>query len=135
MMVKGKVGPGGRRARPQTEPFAQRRGRARRQNHLLMEMVADRAVMLASSPVRSRSPRSIGVSFYCRKSVNDATKRALFQKANEACVSSIFPCSHGFSIVTRKSYFHGSMQVYFRRKVCSIRSIDRNVLCTLIELR
>lgn len=97
MMVKGKMGPGGWRARPQTEPFAQRRGRARCQDHLLMEMMADHAGTLAgsTSPVRTRPPQGTGVSFYYCKFVNDATKRALFQKAGEACVDvpSIFPCS------------------------------------------
>lgn len=54
MMVKGKMGPRGWRARPQIEPFAQGRGRARRQDHLLMEIVADYVAML----VRSNSTRS-----------------------------------------------------------------------------
>jgi len=47
MMAKGKVGPRGRRARPQIEPFAQGRGRARRENHLLMETMAHYPTMRA----------------------------------------------------------------------------------------
>lgn len=56
MMVKGKMGPRGWRARPQIEPFAQGRGRARRQDHLLMEIVADYVALLAgSNSMQSRS--------------------------------------------------------------------------------
>lgn len=70
MMVKGKMGSRGRRARPQIEPFAQGRGPARRQDHLLMEIVADHAAVLAGSkPVRSRSSRDSGVLRY-RKSLS-----------------------------------------------------------------
>lgn len=47
MMVKGKVGPRGWRARSPTEPFAQGRERVRRQDYLLMEIVVD--LMFASS--------------------------------------------------------------------------------------
>lgn len=49
MMAKGKMGPRARRARPQTEPFAQGRGRVRRQDYLLMEIVADYVAVLDSS--------------------------------------------------------------------------------------
>lgn len=49
MMVEGKVGPRSRRARPQIESFAQGRGRVRRQNYLLMEIMADHVSVLASS--------------------------------------------------------------------------------------
>lgn len=51
MMAKGKVGPRGRRARPPIEPFAQGRGRVHRQDHLLMEIVANHVAM--SRPTRS----------------------------------------------------------------------------------
>lgn len=37
MMAEGKMGPRGRRTRPQTEPSAQGRERVRRENYLLME--------------------------------------------------------------------------------------------------
>lgn len=129
MMVKGKVGPRSRRARSQTEPFAQRRGRARRQDHLLMEMVADCADTFAgsTSPARSRSPRGTGVSSCCRKSVNDATRRALFQKAGEACadVFSVFLCFHGFSVVTWKSRFCGNARIHSRGKVRSAQLTEK----------
>lgn len=57
MMAAGKMGPRGRRTRPQAEPFAQRRGRVR-QDYLLMEPVA-----VLSNKYRSpHSPRSIELS-------------------------------------------------------------------------
>ena len=37
MMAEGKMGPRGRRTRPQTEPSAQGRERVRSENYLLME--------------------------------------------------------------------------------------------------
>lgn len=83
MMVEGKVGPRGRRARPQIEPFAQGRGRVRRQDYLLMEIVADHVAMLAGSrPARSRSVRDNGVSYYY-ESLSVAMRRTLFQKMNQ----------------------------------------------------
>lgn len=42
MMVKGKMGSRSRRTRSPIEPFAQGRVRVRRQDRLLMEIVADR---------------------------------------------------------------------------------------------
>lgn len=75
MMVKGKVGHRGRRTRPQIEPFAQGRGRVRRQDYLLMEIVADHVAVLAvSRPARSRSLRKNGVSYYYESlSISDET--------------------------------------------------------------
>lgn len=101
MMAKGKVGPRGRRARPQIEPFAQGRGRARRQDHLLMEIVADdyvAAMSAGSSPTRSRSSRDNGALYYY-KSLNVATRLTLFQKAIEVRVDeiSVFLCYCDFS--------------------------------------
>jgi len=90
MMVKGKVGPRGRRARPPIEPFAQGRGRARRQDHLLMEIVADYVAMSTSSnPMRSRSERDNGILYYY-KSLSVATRLMLFQKTNKVRVNQVF---------------------------------------------
>lgn len=87
MMAKGKVGPRGWRARPQIEPFAQGRGRVRRQDHLLMEIMANHVAMSAgSNPTRSRSPRGI---LYYYKPLSVATRLTLFQKANQVRVDEI----------------------------------------------
>jgi len=83
MMAKGKVGPRSRRARPQIESFAQGRGRVRRQDYLLMEIMADHVAVLAGSiSARSRSFRDNGVSYYY-ESLNVAIRRTLFQKINQ----------------------------------------------------
>lgn len=98
MMAKGKVGPRGRRARPPIEPFAQRRGRARRQDHLLMEIVADHVSMSAgSNPTRDN-----GVSYYYKLFLYVATRLTLFQKANEVRIDevSVFLYCCNFSIIT-----------------------------------
>lgn len=46
MMAQGKMGPRGRRARPQTEPSAEGRGRVRCQNYLLIEPLAVLSIRL-----------------------------------------------------------------------------------------
>jgi len=80
MMAKGKMGPRGRRTRPQTEPLAQGRGRVRRQDYLLMEIVADYVAVLASlDPARSRFLRDNGVPYYY-KSLSAATGGARYSK-------------------------------------------------------
>lgn len=108
MMAKGKMGPRGRRARPQIEPFAQRRGRVRRQDHLLMEIVADHVAMSAGSNPR----RNNGVSYYY-KFLYMATRLTLFQKANEVRIDevSVFLCCCDFSIIT---YIRNSVRIVFR---------------------
>lgn len=90
MMAKGKMGPRGRRARPQIEPFAQGRGRVRRQDHLLMEIVADHvAISTGSNRTRSRTPRDNGILYYC-KSLRVATRLTLLPRMQMKFASTRF---------------------------------------------
>lgn len=127
MMVKGKMGPGGRRARPQAEPFAQGRGRVRRQDHLLMEIVADYVAASTHAAV------SIGVS-RCREPATATTRRSLFQKANEDAPRidgprSVFLClsaASSFNIVSfRHSTFTDSNEQISHGKTSLLYSFDR----------
>lgn len=123
MMAKGKVGHRGWRARPPTEPFAQGRGRVRRQDHLLMEIMANHVAMSAGSyPTRSRSPRDYGVLYYY-KSLSVATRLTLFQKVNEVRADQV---SVFLLLLRLVNYdFYSQRRMYSDRKIMYFILFDR----------